>query len=53
VLDQPHDAIAAAAVRAVEPYAAETVLSRVYTAYRRLAGKSEPSALAATAADRS
>ncbi|MEA2678110.1 MAG: hypothetical protein QOJ81_2251 [Chloroflexota bacterium] len=52
VLDQPRDVIAAAAIRAAEPFTAERVLSGVYDAYRRLAGRPEPNAVHAAAADR-
>ena len=52
VLDQPRDVIAAAAVRAAEPFTAERVLARVYNAYRRLARGTETNPLAAAAADR-
>ncbi|MEP7360050.1 MAG: glycosyltransferase family 4 protein [Chloroflexota bacterium] len=53
VLDQPRETIAAAAVRAAAPFAVERVLIRVYDAYRRLAGASEPDQMPAAAADRS
>ncbi len=51
-LDQPRDGIADAAVRAAAPYAVERVLTRVYAAYRHLAGAAEPGGLPAAAPDR-